>query len=226
MPTAAKIKKLELALRSGNTQERLAAIEDPDITADIVVLALNDKYWKVAKLAAAHPKLSKKHIIATLKGEIGTTINFNKLLDKSPNFDADYEMAAIECDKWWFREAVATSTENPNVLLKAIKDSNIDVRVAAAFNPNIGKKAIKFAVADRSAKVRAAIAALPKLSEEQITKLAEDKYPPVRAKAAMNPNIPVLIAARLAKDSDHAVSNLGKIALRKQLGKSINVKEE
>ena len=120
MPPAAKIKKLELALRSGNTQERLAAIEDPDITADLVVLALNDKYWKVAKLAAAHPKLS----------------------------------------------------------------------------------------------------------EEQITKLAEDKYPPVRAKAAMNPNIPVLIAARLAKDSDHAVSNLGKIALRKQLGKSINVKEE
>ena len=98
MPPAAKIKKLKLALRSGNTQERLAAIEDPDITADLVVLALNDKYWKVAKLAAAHPKLSKKHIIAILKGEIGTTINVNKLLDESPNFDADCEMAAIECD--------------------------------------------------------------------------------------------------------------------------------
>ena len=40
----------------------------------------------------------KKHIIAIRKGEIGTTINFNKLLDESPNFDADCEMAAIECD--------------------------------------------------------------------------------------------------------------------------------
>ena len=225
LPKATKLKKLELALRNGSAKERQEAIQDPDITSDLVLLGLNDKFWKVQELAAASPKLSKKHILGIISGSIRCNASLQKLYSRNPNFDAECEMAAMKSDKWWLKVNIARESEIPNVILKAVRDQNIDVRVAAASNPKIGAKAAQVAVNNKSAKVRAAIASSARLSEEDIAKLSVDKYPTVRAKVALNPNVPVLIATRLAKDSDVAVANLGKIALRKLLSKSINVKE-
>ena len=99
--------------------------------------------------------------------------------------------------------------ENPNtpvdVLMELAKDSYCDVRRYAARNPNTPADVLTELAKDSDCDVRYFAAGNPSTPVDVLMELAKDSYWCVRRYAAGNPNTPADVLTELAKDSDYIV---------------------
>ena len=89
-----------------------------------------------------------------------------------------------------------------DVLTELAKDSDCDVRISVAGNPNIPADVLTELAKDSHSVVRISVAGNPNTPVDVLTELAKDSHSVVRKNAAGNPNIPADVLTELAKDSD------------------------
>ena len=86
--------------------------------------------------------------------------------------------------------------------MELAKDSDCDVRISVAGNPNIPADVLTELAKDSDWYVRISVAGNPNTPVDVLTELAKDSHSVVRKNAAGNPNIPADVLTELAKDSD------------------------
>ena len=91
------------------------------------------------------------------------------------------------------------------MLTELAKDSDSNVRLSAAGNPNTPVEVLTELAKDSDSNVRLSAAGNPNTPVEVLTELAKDSDSNVRLSAAGNPNTPVEVLTELAKDSDSNV---------------------
>ena len=99
--------------------------------------------------------------------------------------------------------------ENPNtpvdVLMELAKDSDWHVRISVAGNPNTPADVLTELAKDSYWCVRRYAAGNPNTPADVLTELAKDSDCDVRRNAAGNPSTPADVLTELAKDSDYIV---------------------
>ncbi len=110
------------------------------------------------------------------------------------------EILNSDCD---VRVSVARNPNTPaDVLTELAKDSHSVVRKNAAGNPNMPADVLTELAKDSYCDVRISVAGNPNTPVDVLTELAKDSHSVVRKNAAGNPNIPADVLTELAKDSD------------------------
>ena len=113
------------------------------------------------------------------------------------------EILNSDCD---VRISVAGNPNTPaDVLTELSKDSDYIVRCLVAKNPNTPTGVLTELAKDSDCDVRRYAAGNPNTPVDVLTELAKDSYCDVRRYAAGNPNTPVDVLTELAKDSQWVV---------------------
>lgn len=105
------------------------------------------------------------------------------------------------------RAAAVNPNSNPSILMIALSDPDISVRRRAAKNPRADEAVLMFALRDGDIQVRCCAAKNSRATDKVIGKALRNKYGIVRESAVFNTNISPAMLVKALDDKDYLVSS-------------------
>ncbi len=210
-------KSFDRALKHEDTEVRVEAFKNPNLTKEHIDIGLNHKSWNVRQAAMDHPNATKEHIDKGL-GDKEEGVRYSAIVH--PNATKEQLDRGMNDPAPNIRMGVLS---NQNVtkehLDKAFDDDFVYVRSMAAGHPKATKEHLDRALDDIEARVRVNAVLNPNATKEHLHKGLQDGAEIVHIRTLQNPNITHEHLDRALQD--HFVSVRSRV-----FSKNINVTKE